>query len=75
MSKKQVSLIDQIRQAASHCGMSQNALSYAAGLDSSAVNRFITGKRGLSMESLNALAEALHLRVVVDAEVRRMNPG
>jgi len=64
MSKKRQSLIDQIRQAARDCGMSQNGLARAAGLDPGAVNRFIHGERGLSAESLDLLADVLDLHIV-----------
>lgn len=64
MTKRQAKLIDQVRQAASKCAMSQNALARAAGIDKGALSRFITGERGLSMEGLNSLGEALNLQVV-----------
>ncbi len=66
MSRKRLSFIDQVRRAASECGMSQNALARATGLDPGAVNRFIHGERGLSMESLDALADVLRLRIAKD---------
>ena len=65
MSKKQVKLTDQVRQAASKCGMGQNALARAAGIHKAAMSRFISGERGLSMEALDALADVLRLDVVV----------
>lgn len=71
MDKKQIMLIDQIRQAAGTCGMPQKTLSRAAGIDPAALCRFISGERGLSMEAVNALAAALNLRVVVDNPKRK----
>ena len=71
MSKKRRKLIDQVRQAASECGLSQNALARAAGLDKAALSRFIVGERGLSMESLDALADVLKLRIVADKPKRK----
>jgi plasmid maintenance system antidote protein VapI len=49
MTTKQCKLIDQIRQAATKCGTSQNTLAIAAGMHRVTLNRFISGKRGLSM--------------------------
>ena len=66
MDKRQVKLIDQIRQAAGNCGASQNALARAAGMDKGALSRFVSGERGLSMEALDALAGVLKIRIVVD---------
>lgn len=71
MSKKQRKLIDQVRQAARDCGMSQNALAREAGMDPGAVNRFISGERGLSMECLDALAGVLNLRIVANKPKRK----
>ncbi|NQU75681.1 MAG: helix-turn-helix transcriptional regulator [Planctomycetes bacterium] len=63
MTKKQAKLIDQVRQAATEYGGSQNALAEAIGLDPAALSRFVTGKAGLSMESLDALGKVLELRI------------
>ena len=65
MGAKRESLIDQVRRAARECGLSQNGLARATGLDVAAVNRFVLGKRGLSMEALDTLAAALDLHIVV----------
>lgn len=66
MTTKQRKLIDQIRQAASKCGTSQNQLAIAAGMNRATLCRFISGERGLSMENLDALAGVLKLRIVAD---------
>lgn len=66
MVKTPLNIIDQIRQAARDSGISQNGLARATGMNPAAVNRFINGERGLSMEGLAALASVLRLRVVVD---------
>ena len=71
MSSRKVKLVDQIRQAAIASGLSQNALARAAGMDPGAVNRFINGERGLSMEGLDALADVLGLRIVADEPKRK----
>jgi transcriptional regulator with XRE-family HTH domain len=71
MTKKQVKLIDQIRRAASECGMGQNALARAAGIDKGRMSRFISGERGLSMEALDALADVLNLRIVAGKPKRK----
>jgi len=64
MVEKRDSLIGQIRRAARECGLPQNALARAAGIDKAALSRFVHGERGLTMENLNALADVLNLRIV-----------
>ena len=64
MTKSGQTFIDQVRRAARDSGMSRSALAEASGVDLAAVSRFVSGKRGLSVESLNALAKVLELRVV-----------
>ena len=69
MSKRK-GIIDQLRQAARDSSMSQNDLAHATGLDKGAVSRFVSGKRGLSMESLDAIADVLKLRIVSDRKTK-----
>jgi transcriptional regulator with XRE-family HTH domain len=59
-----------VRQAA---GLeSPHALAVAAGIDPSAMSRFLGGHRGLSLESVERLAAALGFRVaLVDAGRRK----
>lgn len=75
MGRKRVKLIDQIRRAASECDMSHYGLAKAAGMDVAAVSRFISGTRGLSMESIDALAAVLKLRIVSDKPKARKSGG
>ena len=75
MSKTHQKLIDQIRQAARESRMSQNALARVTGVDVASVNRFITGKRGLSMEGINSLADVLNLRIVATKPVKLPPPS
>lgn len=78
MGKKQVTLIGQVRQAASKSGISQNALARAAGMDPTALSRFVSGKRGLAMETLDALAAVLRLSIVAGKPIKpppKLKPG
>jgi DNA transposition AAA+ family ATPase len=74
MSKKKDSLTDQVRQAASKCGASQHALAREAGIDKTALSRFVSGQRGLSMEALDALADVLRLSIVADGPIKLPPP-
>lgn len=64
MAKKRVKLSDQVRRAVDTSGMSRYAICKAIGMDQSIMSRFMTGKGGLSMANLDALADLLGLRVV-----------
>ena len=50
---------DQVRDAVEASGMSRYAICKAIGLPQSAMSRFMTGKGGLSMDTLDKLAELL----------------
>jgi hypothetical protein len=66
MKKKHLPLSDQLRQAVLNCGQSQYAICKATGIDKSALFRFVTGERGVSMELMDTLGEYLRLRIVAD---------
>jgi transcriptional regulator with XRE-family HTH domain len=74
MGRKQGKLIDQIRRAARDCGMGQNALGRKVKIDKGTLSRFVRGKVGLSMESLDALADVLNLRVVAGKPIKLPPP-
>ena len=56
--------LDQIRDAVRSSGMSRYFLSQQSGVDEAALSRFVRGA-GLSMESLDSIAEVLGLVVTV----------
>jgi transcriptional regulator with XRE-family HTH domain len=66
MSKSRISLGDQIRRAVEAFPMSRNALCKQAGIDKAALSRFMAGKTGLTLASLEALMGVLGLRLVSD---------
>ena len=72
MTKKQrKTLSEQIRQAAITSGTSQSRLAIALGMSRATMSRFISGKRGLSMENLDALADVLDLHIIVGRPGRK----
>jgi len=75
MTKSKTNLIDQIRQAVRESGLTKRGLATLAGIDETAVSRFHSGERGLSMESLDALADVLNLRIVADGKPRKVPPA
>jgi len=64
MTAKQMKLGDQIRRAVRASGLGNNELSRAVGIDKGAMSRFMAGKRGLSLEVLDRLAEVVKMDVV-----------
>ena len=58
-------VIDEIRNAIKQCGRTRYAISKATGISQSQLSRLMSQKAGLSIESLEALAENLGLEIVV----------
>jgi transcriptional regulator with XRE-family HTH domain len=57
---------DELRDAVNASGLSRYAICNAIGLDQGSMSRFMSGKAGLSMASLDRLADLLKLRIVVE---------
>ena len=62
-------LSDQIRQAVVDSKVSRYQIWKDTGIDQSVLGKFVAGKRGISMETLDVLAEYLGLRVVMDRKL------
>jgi len=60
---KRVKLTDQIRRALETSGKSRYAIAKTTGVDQAALSRFVHGG-GLSMESLDLVAEHLGLKII-----------
>jgi transcriptional regulator with XRE-family HTH domain len=74
MSKQQPSLklSEQIRAAVEGSGVSAYRISADTKLDKAALSRFMSGTRGLSMESLDTLAGYLGLQIVRPAQTEQL---
>jgi transcriptional regulator with XRE-family HTH domain len=70
MVKKRVKLSDQVRQAVDASGLSRYAICKELGLAQATMSRFMSGKGGLSMGYLDALADMLGLNVTVSENER-----
>ena len=68
-----VRLSDQIRDAIDRSGMSRYRICQLIGLDKSVMSRFMAGRCGLSVDTLDRLGELLDLRV--EAGVRAPQPA
>lgn len=60
-----MTLTDQLRKAIDDCGLTRYRISKQTGISESALSQFYNGRRGLSMEALNALGEFLQLKIVL----------
>jgi transcriptional regulator with XRE-family HTH domain len=66
MAKKRTKLSDEIRRAVEASGRSRYAICKELGILQSSLSRFMSGKGGLTMASLDALAELLDLHLATD---------
>ena len=57
-------LSDQIRTVVETSGVSGYRISAETGIDKAALSRFLSGERGLSMESLDLLAGYFEVKIV-----------
>lgn len=59
------SFTDQIRQAIDDSGLTRYRIAKETGISESNLAQFYNGRRGLSMEALNALSEFLQLKITL----------
>lgn len=59
---------DQLREAIEHCGQSRYAISRATGVSDAALCRFMQGKQGLLLDTIDILVEHLDLRLTSSSE-------
>ncbi len=64
MRAKPTKFSDQIRKAVEESGMTRYAIFKATGIDQGTLSKFVHGQVGLSMDSLDVLADILGLEVV-----------
>jgi transcriptional regulator with XRE-family HTH domain len=66
MEEKRTNLLaDQLRQAIDDCGLTRYQIAKETGIDESALAKFYNGRRGLSMDALNALGDFLKLTITL----------
>ena len=75
MSDKRVRFSDQIRQAVDSSGLSRYRICKEAGIDQATFSRFMSGKVGMALPTLDALADVLGLDVVANAKTQAANGG
>ncbi len=75
MGQKRDRLSDQVRRAVEDSGVSRYAICKASKIDQGQFSRFMAGTMGLSMNALDALADVLNLRIVVDGPAKVLPAG
>jgi transcriptional regulator with XRE-family HTH domain len=66
--RRSVKLSDQIRRAIKTCGKTRAQISRETGVDQATLCRFVQGRHGLLLESLDRVAECIGLRVVLEKQ-------
>ena len=65
MGKKRIRFSDQIRQAVDSSGLSRYRICKEAGIDQATFSRFMSGKVGMALPTLDVLADVLGLDIVM----------
>ena len=65
MGKKRIRFSDQIRQAVDSSGLSRYRICKEAGIDQATFSRFMSGKVGMALPTLDALADVLGLDIIM----------
>ncbi len=68
VATRRIKLSDQIRRAIDRSGLSRYAICKKTGIDKGLMSRFMAGKSGLSMASLDALADVLGLDITTSGK-------
>jgi hypothetical protein len=63
MARKKRSFADELRIAIEQCGKSRYRISQETGIGQEVLSRFMAGKKGLSMDSIDRLFENLGLKI------------
>ena len=70
--KQRLSLSDELRQEIERSGVSRYSIWQQTGIDQGSLSKFMDGERGLSIESIDTIAELLGLHIcTADAKSRR----
>lgn len=66
MARPKRTFTESIKHAIADSGKTRYQIAQESGVEQSALSRFMSGERGLNTVSLDALADVLGLRIVVD---------
>jgi plasmid maintenance system antidote protein VapI len=63
MAKKTARVSEQLRRALMNCGESRYQVSKMTGIQQSVLSRFVNGRHGLTLDTLDRLADYLELEL------------
>jgi len=78
MSKRRQPVSDAVRRAIDAAGVRRSVICREAGIDEASISRFMAGKTGLTLATLDRLADVLGLDVVARGLVKvppKQKPG
>ncbi len=61
--KKRTTIVEQLRKAIADSGESEYAIAKGSGVSQSVVNRFVSGERGIGLETAAKLCDYLKLQL------------
>lgn len=70
MAKNHDSLTNQLRLTIANCGVSRYRIAKETGVSQSTLALFVNGKRGLSMEAIDAIGHYLRLKIATEPKPR-----
>ena len=70
VKKRPPKLSDEIRRAIETCGKTRYQISRESGVDAATLCRFVQGKHGLLLDTLDRIAECIGLHVVIRDDPR-----
>ena len=66
-----LSFTNQLRKCIDGCGSSRYRIGVSTGIDHATISRFMNGKGGLSGPNLDALAECIGMKAVLEKPVKK----
>lgn len=63
MPAKRLDFEDQLRREIERCGLTRYRISKMTGIDNAVLSRFMSGKVGMSMDSIGCIFDALDLEI------------
>ena len=70
-SRTRPSISDQLRAIIDGCGLTRYQIAKRAGIEQSALSRFMSGERGLSTQTLDALVGVLDLQLITGNQPKK----
>jgi transcriptional regulator with XRE-family HTH domain len=69
--KRPKKLSEQIRHAIETCGKTRYQIAKETGVDAATLCRFVKGRHGLSLDTLDRVAECIGMEIIVRDEARK----